>query len=255
MRLAIISGKGGVGKTLLSINLSVAFAQAGHKVLLVDANFTAPTIATYFNQIPETHTIDSVIGKEKFSPTDLVWIHPAGFYFLIPSFNLVALDDHALNTIFTIISPLFSDYDIVILDGPAGVGRDVYFTVMNADAALIVANPTYASLYNALKTHVFVRQLGKPIPGAVLNRYDKKYGITPEEASEILELPILGVIPEDKAVKEAVKAGKPLLTYAPNSKAAQAIYDIAEALLGKKIRPKESGLARILRKIKEFLLS
>ncbi len=255
MKLAIISGKGGVGKTLLSINLSVAFAQAGHKVLLVDANFTAPTIATYFNVVPESHTIDSVVGKEKFVPTDLIWIHPSGFHFLTPSFNLVALDDQALNTIFTIISPLFSDYDIVIFDGPAGVGRDVYYTVLYSDAALIVANPTYASLYNALKTHYFVRQLGKPIPGAVLNRYDKKYGITPEEASEILELPLLGVIPEDEKVKEAVKAGEPLLTYAPDSKAAQAIYDVAEALLGRKIRKEEPGWKQILQKIIQFLLS
>ncbi len=254
MIISVVSGKGGVGKTFLSINLSVAFAEAGYRVLLVDTNFTSPTVATHFKVTPETHTIDEALQKGSYNPTDLIWIHPAGFHFLTPSFNLVALDDRALHTIFQVIRPLFSQYDITILDGPAGVGRDVYYTLMNADAAIIVANPNYPSLYNALKTHYFAKGLGKMVPGAVLNMY-KKGEVSPKEAAEILELPLLGVIPYDENVKKALSAGIPLLKYNPAAPASKAVYEIASNLLGKPIRPKTSALQEIISKIKAFLFS
>ncbi len=255
MIIAVVSGKGGVGKTFLSINLSVAFAEAGYRVLLVDTNFTSPTVATHFKVTPETHTIDEAMSKGSYRPTDLIWIHPAGFHFLTPSFNLVALDDQALHRIFQIIRPLFSQYDITILDGPAGVGRDVYYTLANAEAAIIVANPNYPSLYNALKTHYFAKALGKMVPGAVLNMYTKKSSVSPKEAAEILELPLLGVIPEDPNVKKALDAGIPLLKYNPSAPAARAVYEVASNLLGKPVAPKSRALTSIWEKIKAFLFS
>ncbi len=258
MIISVVSGKGGVGKTFTSINLATIFAKdLGEKVLVVDTNFTSPTVATHFGVVPDSHTIDEALSKGTYNPTDLIWIHPAGFHFVTPSFNLVALDDQALNTIFEMLRPLFQNYDVVILDGPAGIGRDVYFTIANSDMALIIANPNYPSLYNALKTAHFAKALGKMVPGAVLNMYRKGL-VSPQEASEILELPLLAVIPEDPTVKEALQHGQPLVEYKPNSPAAQGLYELAEALTGKEIRRRgggSGGFAEILKKIKDFLLS
>ncbi|HIP74082.1 MAG TPA: hypothetical protein EYH23_00340 [Euryarchaeota archaeon] len=255
MILSVVSGKGGVGKTFTSLNLAAVLAEAGDRVLVVDANFTSPTVATHFGVTPDTHTIDEALAKGTYNPMDLVWIHPAGFHFVTPSFNMVALDDQALHTIFEMLRPLYANYDVVILDGPAGVGRDVYYTVMNSDAVLVVANPNYPSLFNALKTHHFAKQLGKMVPGAVLNMYRK--GCVPvDEASQILELPILSVIPEDRSVREALQKGELLVKYRPSSPAAKAIYDLAEALTGKSFRRKKSGgLADVLETIKRWLFS
>lgn len=255
MILSVVSGKGGVGKTFTSLNLAAILAEAGQRVLVVDTNFTSPTVATHFGVTPDTHTIDEALARGTYNPMDLIWIHPAGFHFVTPSFNMVALDDQALHTIFELLRPLYANYDVVILDGPAGVGRDVYYTVMNSDAALIIANPNYPSLFNALKTHYFAKQLGKMVPGAVLNMY-RKGAIKPDEASQILELPILTVVPEDPNVRDALQKGQLLVQYKPSSPAAQALYDLAEALTGKKLRKKKSGgLGDFLESIKRWLLS
>ena len=256
MILSVVSGKGGVGKTFTSLNLAAILAEAGERVLVIDTNFTYPTVATHFGVTPDTHTIDEALAKGTYNPMDLIWIHPAGFHFVTPSFNMVALDDQALHTIFELLRPLYANYDVVILDGPAGVGRDVYYTVMNSDAALIIANPNYPSLFNALKTHYFAKQLGKMVPGAVLNMY-RKGAISPEEASQILELPILAVVPEDPTVREALQKGELLVKYRPSSPAARALYDLAEALTGRKLRAKKKsgGIAEILDSIKRWLFS
>ena len=256
MKLAILSGKGGVGKTLLSINLSVVLAQEGYKVLLVDANFSAPTVATYFKTIPNTHTLDEALAKGAVNPSELVWIHPSGVHFITPSFNLVGLDDATLQNIFTLLTPLFPSYDFVILDGPAGVEKDVYYTVMHSDGAIIVTNPNYPALYNALKVNYFVQAMRKPVIGAVLNMVTGKDEVTREEAQSIVEAPIIGEIPYDEEVKKAVNVGQPVVLYNPNAKASRAIYQIAESLLGRKltkVKARGSGES-IIQKIIRWLL-
>ncbi len=256
MKLAILSGKGGVGKTLLSINLSVVLAQEGYKVLLVDANFSAPTVATYFKTVPNTHTLDEAMSKGAVNPSELVWIHPSGVHFITPSFNMVGLDDATLQSIFTILTPLFPSYDFVILDGPAGVEKDVYYTVAHSDGAIIVTNPNYPALYNALKVNYFVQAMRKPVIGAVLNMVTGKDEVTREEAQSIVEAPIIGEIPYDEEVKKAVNVGQPVVLYNPNAKASRAIYQITESLLGKKLTKAraQGGGESILQKIIRWLL-
>lgn len=256
MRIAVLSGKGGVGKTLLSINLATIFAQEKYKVLLVDANFSAPTVATYFKTVPNSHTLDEALAKGGVNPNEMVWIHPSGVHFITPSFNMIGLDDQTLQNIFTMISPLFPNYDIVILDGPAGVEKDVYYTVANSDLSIIVTNPNYPALYNALKVNYFIRAMNKPVAGAVLNMVTGKDEVNREEAQSIVEAPIIGEVPFDPEVKRAVNAGQPVVLYNPSAKASKAYYQIAESLLGRKIKAskKKAGGGSIWKKIIDWLL-
>ena len=255
MKIAVLSGKGGVGKTLLSINLSVILAQEGYKVLLVDANFSAPTVATYFKTVPNTHTLDEALTKGAANLSEMIWIHPSGIHFITPSFNLVGLDDQTLQNIFTLLSSLFPNYDFVIFDGPAGVEKDVYYTVAHSDGAIIVTNPNYPALYNALKVNYFVQAMKKPVLGAVLNMVTGKDEVSKDEAQSIIETPIIGIIPYDPEVKKAVNAGQPVVLYNPNAKASKAYYQIAEALLGRKLTKKAKGGESIIQKIIRWLLS
>jgi septum site-determining protein MinD len=256
MKLAILSGKGGVGKTLLSINLSVVLAQEGYKVLLVDANFSAPTVATYFKTVPNTHTLDEALAKGAINPSELVWIHPSGVHFITPSFNLVGLDDQTLQAIFTVLAPLFPSYDFVIFDGPAGVEKDVFYTVANSDGAIIVTNPNYPALYNALKVNYYIKAMRKPVIGAILNMTTGKDEVTREEAQSIVEAPIIGEIPFDPEVKKAVNAGQPVVLYNPSAKASKAYYQIAESLLGRKLKAakKKGGGGSWWKKIIDWLM-
>ncbi len=257
MKIAVLSGKGGVGKTLLAINLSVIFAKEGYKVLLVDANFSAPTIATYFKTIPNSNTMDEVLQRGGEGLENMIWIHPSGVHFITPSFNLVSLDDETLQNLFTIMEPLFPNYDFVIFDGPAGVEKDTHYVVHHSDGVLLVANPNYPSLYNALKVNYFAQAAGKSVIGAVLNMVTGKDEVSVQEAQQILETQIIGVIPFDPAIKKAVNEGVPIVMQSPSSKASKAYYEIASTLLGKEVKPKEGGSdwQAWIKRIIDFLLS
>ncbi len=257
MKLSVLSGKGGVGKTTLAINLSVILAQEGYKVLLVDANFSAPTIATYFRTVPNTHTIDEAIARGASNVNELIWVHPTGVHFVTPSFNLVGLDDQILSSIYSLLSPLFPNYDFVILDGPAGVEKDAYYAVIHSDASIIVANPSYPSLYNALKVNYFVKALKKPVVGGVLNMVTGKDEVSIEEAKMLLEAPLLGIVPYDEKVKKASHEGIPVVVYDPSTKASRAFYEIASSILGREVRSKrkEEGIGSLIKKVIDWLLS
>ncbi len=229
MRIAVLSGKGGVGKTFISVNLATLLAKAGYRTLLVDANFTAPTVAAYLKVDIGKHTLDS--------DADPVWVHPEGFHFVAPSYNLVDIDDEDVIPLMDKITRIGKNYDFVIYDGPAGVGKDVYHIVKRGEAAaLVVAVPTYASLYNALKVIYFVHALGGILWGPVLNMWGPDREVEREEAEEILESKVLGVIPYDKNVVRAFEEGRPLVSYAPSSPAAVELIKIVKKGLGIDVR-------------------
>lgn len=240
MRIAVLSGKGGVGKTFLSLNLSTLLAKAGFRTLLVDANFTAPTVAAYLKVDIGKHTIDG--------DADPVWVHPEGFHFITPSYNLVDIDDEDVVPLMEKISRIGKDYDFVIYDGPAGVGKDVYHIVKRSDAVVTVAIPTYASLYNALKVNYFVQAVGRPILGSVLNMWGVVNEVDREEAEDILETRLLGIIPHDKNAVKSFEVGKPLVSFAPSSPAAMALSKIVKEGLGIEVEIKR-GLLNWIRSL------
>ncbi len=254
MKIGVLSGKGGVGKTLVSINLSIVLAKEGYKTLLVDGNLTSPTVATYFHLTPDTHTIEDIMAGA--SPRDVVWTHPSGLHILTPSFNLVLLDDQSLMSIYQAISSLFPYYDVVIIDGPGGIEKDAQYVMMNSDVILPVTNPNYPALYNTLKVVYFARSMGKTVPGFVLNMVRGKDEVDVEECKSIMEVPLLATIPYDESVVKSVNRGEAVVEAFPNSRAAKAIYDLAETLLGKPLssRPRDEGIMGIVRKVIDWLM-
>ncbi|MEM2956322.1 MAG: AAA family ATPase [Candidatus Pacearchaeota archaeon] len=238
--IAIISGKGGVGKTTSAINLSVFLSQMKQNVLLIDANINTPDVGVSLNAPVVPISLQHVLsGKEK--PENAIYVHNSGVKIMPSSLSLYA----DIKNLERIIKKL-TDFDFIILDSAAGLNEDVVATIKAADECIIVTNPELPAMTGALKTIKLVEKLKKPILGILVTRKTKNQ-ISLKDISTLLGYPIIGVVPEDDKVKQALMEKDTLLNF-PKSKAAKEYKKLAFKILN--IEDKDRNL---LEKISDAL--
>ena len=227
--IAVASGKGGTGKTTLVCNLSIALGLLGKKVCAVDADLTMANLTLYFRVEDTSKTLhDALMGEIKIKEA----IHATRyeFVYLIPG----ALDwEHVAKAdprnFPEIIPKIKEDFDYVIIDCPAGLQMDALSVMFGGEEIVLVTNPDIASISDTMKVGAILKKAGKKVLGFILNRYEsQKNGISPDIAEDLMEFPLLGVVPEDSTVREATLEGVPVVIYNPKTKASQAIIELAQ---------------------------
>lgn len=241
---AVGSGKGGVGKTWLSITLAHALALRGRRVLLFDGDFGLANIDIQLGLLP-SRTLDAVLASQT-TVEEAVIQHPAGFALLAGrsgSGTLADLEPLALARLLQALRGVAVSYDAVILDLAAGVDRSVRRMAAFADTLLVVATEDPTSLtdsYALMKLHargasgggadvrVVVNQAGGAASGArvqlALARACRGFlGTVPRSA---------GTIRRDDHVREAIRHQALLLTRHPRCNAATDLSSIVDGLLG-----------------------
>jgi len=134
--------------------------------------------------------------------------------------------------------------DFVIVDSAAGLGIEAMSVIEMADELIIVTNPEMPAITDALKAVKMAEQMNKVIKGVIVTRVRKNdIEMKPEIVKEMLEIPILGMIPEDFCVQKSLRLKDAVVHTHPKSKAARAYKEIAAQILGveydsKKDRPK-----------------
>jgi septum site-determining protein MinD len=124
--------------------------------------------------------------------------------------------------------------DFILVDCAAGLGREALVAIKAGDEIVVVTNPDLPSVTNALKTVKVAKKLGKRIIGVVVNRVNgSKHELGREQIEEMLRVPVLGEIPEDRNVPKSIDEKKPLVIRNPDSPAAKEITRIARILTGK----------------------
>ncbi len=232
--ITISSGKGGVGKTTSAINLGAALNYFGKDVIVVDANLTTPNIGLHLGAPIVPVSLNHVLnGKAKIS--DAIYEHSSGMK-IIPS-SLSVRELRKLNSngkLKEIGKKLRKFADFVIFDSAAGLGDEAIASLEAADEIIIVTNPEIPAVTDALKTSKVVEGLGKEVKGVVVARVKgTKTEMPLSNISDMLELPILVVIPEDKNVPQSVNLKDALVHAYPKSKASRAYRKLAAKLIGK----------------------
>jgi len=228
----IISGKGGVGKTTSAINLGSSMNSLGKEVIIVDANITTPNLGLQLGSPIVPITLNHVINN-KAKVEEAIYEHESGTKILPASLSLSELKKINYSRFPDIAKRLRKIADIVIVDAAAGLGEEAKTAIKSADEIIIITNPEMSSVTDALKTIKFSEQLKKPVLGCIITRYSgDKYEMDLETVKDMLEVPLLGVVPEDKMVKESQMLKNPVVHTHPKSKSAKAYNKISRRILG-----------------------
>jgi flagellar biosynthesis protein FlhG len=258
--LAVTSGKGGVGKSCVALNLAVALGRLGQRVLLVDADLGLGNLAIMLGVNP-VYTFEAVL-QGSCSARQAVIEGPEGVALLSAaadggielSTGLGTLDPYELEQ-------LESEFDWVLFDTGAGIGSKVTSFVLASDAALFVVTPEMTSVadaYAALKA-IHGRHPGLPVQ-LVVNMAESaaEAGQVQDRFAEIAarflgaEISNVGYIPLDRYVREAVKRQIPFGLMDPLPPAGQAVERIAASLadlLPIRQQPDQGVFERLLREL------
>src|SRR3989344_1403655 len=167
---AIISGKGGVGKTTSTINLGVSLNQLGEQVIIVDGNLTTSNIGIHLGAPIVPITLNHVLsGQAKIE--DAIYEHESGTKIIPASLSLKETTDIDYNKLSEISKKLKKITDHVLIDAAAGLGEEAKATIAAADEIIIITNPEMSAVTDALKTIKLAEEMNKIIKGVIINRY------------------------------------------------------------------------------------
>lgn len=241
--IAVASGKGGVGKSTVASNLAVALAQSGARTGLCDCDLYGPSIALMFgtDERPWQNERQEIVPVEKFG----LQLMSMGFLLSDDSPVIVRGPMATKYTQQFLRQVAWNDLDYLVLDLPPGTG-DIQLTIMQTvalDGAVIVTTPQEVALIDARKAVSMFGKLNVPILGIIENMSHfvcpndgNVYHIFGKGGGEMearrLNVPLLGQIPIELAVREAGDSGRPVALENPATHAAsRAFRDIAQKLV------------------------
>ncbi|MEK6840569.1 MAG: cell division ATPase MinD [Nanoarchaeota archaeon] len=229
--IVVTSGKGGVGKTTTAINLAAAMRYFDKDVLVIDGNLSTPNVGLHLNS-PEVPVNLNHVLTGKAEPFEAVYEHESGMKVMPSSLSVRELKKTRPEKMKEFKKDFKKLSENIIVDSSAGLGYEAVCAIDLADELIIVTNPEMPAVTDALKAVKLAEQMKKPVRGAIVTRVRKdEVELTPEVVKEMLEIPILGMVPEDMAVQKSIKSKTPLVSLYPKSSAARAYKEIAAKIL------------------------
>lgn len=236
--IVVSSGKGGVGKTTLVANLASALAEFNHNVVAVDCNLTTSNLGIHLGIPMYPTTLQDVLnGKARVK--DAMYFHPRGFRVVPADVSLSKSRVPKAHELIDVFYKIVRDTDFVLVDSAAGLGHESLASLDAADEVIIVTNPELPALTDALKLKRLAENYATHNLGVIVNKVKKErneYHI--DDIEGFLDLPVIGVVPEDSAVRDAIAMKEPVVVAKPHSKAAIQMKTIAANLVGMDFQPR-----------------
>jgi septum site-determining protein MinD len=253
MIIGIASGKGGVGKSTLTVNLGLALSDFGIKTMIVDANLTNGNLSCMLGTPLPKHSIQEVL-LNRATLESAVFDHPRGVKLLssaLPLNEAFSVKPYHLKKLE--VEELRKMADVILFDTPGTLGENTMQAFGMADAVAIVTNHDVTSYTDAVKTRMFARKMDVEIIGAVLNKSRVSRKNAEKEVSSWLKMPLIGNIPFDRKIPESGENGIPPLHYNMVSDYSIEVKSLAAAITGIRYKPPgrfERFIGRIFRRRK-----
>jgi septum site-determining protein MinD len=250
--IVITSGKGGVGKTTTAINLGAAINYFGKDVLIIDGNLTTPNIGIHLNS-PEVPINLNHVLSGKADAFEAVYEHESGVKIMPSSLSLKELSKLKPEKIKDFREDFKKISEYVIVDSAAGLGNEAISLIDMADELIVITNPEMPAITDALKAIKIAENMKKHILGVIVTKVKKNdIEMQPDIVKEMLETPILGMVPEDISVQKSLSMKNAVVHTHPKSNASRAYKEIAAKLLDVPYdsdKDKEGVIERVMRKL------
>ena len=233
--IAILSGKGGTGKTSVCAGLSCALSVQGMRVLAIDCDVGLRNLDIALGITDLSALSFQEIDGDHYT-LDMATAHPVypSLRFLTAPVNCPA-DAVDSDAFYRLLQQARTQFDYVLLDAPAGIEAGFKLAAQFADRVIIVTGSDPAAVRDAARAGQLLEAMGKENVRLVVNRIHKKMAaamnITVDDIMDRAGLPLLGIVPEDENVVLAAAFRQPLLGYTKNG-AAAACRRIARRIRG-----------------------
>jgi ATP-binding protein involved in chromosome partitioning len=231
--IAVASGKGGVGKTTVAVNLALALQKRGASVGLMDGDIYGPNVPLMLGVPNETRP--KVTDDDKIIPIQAMGLKMISMGVLVPADQPMVWRGPMLHSAVTqfLQKVDWGELDVLLVDLPPGTGDVQLSLVQNVplSGAVIVTTPQEVALMDVRKGIAMFRKTEVPILGVIENMTGEVFGRGGgKKAAEQFQAPYLGEIPLDARIREGGDQGKPIFLAAPDSPASQGFAKAAEAL-------------------------
>lgn len=235
--IAVVSGKGGVGKSNFSLNFAISLSTKGHKVLLFDMDVGMGNIDILLGNSSKFSIID--FFEENESLQNIVMEGPNKLHYIAGGTGLnrlFKLDDEMVHSFMDQFAQLLGDYEYIIFDMGAGVTEESLHFIMSVDEIITITTPEPTSITDAyaMLKHINMRNETLPFLIVVNRVHAEKDGVETFNRLQVVakrflgkELIHLGIIPDDKAIQRAVTRQKPFILDKKNP-ASKALLQMTE---------------------------
>ena len=261
--IAVTSGKGGVGKTNISVNLALAMANKGKKVLLFDADMGLANVDVMLGIMPKYNLLHVLNGQKSLS--EIITEGPGGVRIVASGSGgvqeLADLNETQRGKFLGALQELQHQAEVILIDTGAGLHRNVLAFVLAAEEVVVVTTPEPTALMDAYgMIKILHREKREPQIQVVVNMAG-----SPMEADEAgqkltvlskrfldLKVAYLGFILRDPGMVRAVKEQKPVMLSSPMGPSALSLNRLAESLLSGKANAGDGNLLQFFKKVTQI---
>lgn len=262
--LAVVSGKGGVGKSNISLSFSISLLQQGHKVLLFDMDMGMGNLDILMGKSSEYSIVDFFDGKVSLKET--IMNGPNGLKYISGGSglnHLVGLDDRLVDKFTNELTNILEEYDYVIFDMGAGVTEGTLKFILSVQEIIVITTPEPTSITDAYGMMKHIHIMDDSIPFYIIvNRIQaEKEGLqTYSRISNVMKNFLgrdsvhLGAVPDDRTIQQAVRRQTPFILFNERSPASKAIKEIRDRFEQRQFSDKQKVTSfRFISKLKQFL--